>query len=124
MRAKNPPGLTHLLLRAWKDEWQHAQSFRQVEYGLRLPSKQMGVHITLILVTGNVAQIGKMERLTMDHGIRPNFPGGHLICRNGKMRVEFARHAFEAAACGGENFSEGSHIHTEIFPAAPSAAPI
>ncbi len=79
-------------------------TLRQIDDRLRLPAQEMGVQILLILITGNMAQVGDMQRLGMNDGMEIGAGGQDLVIVDGQMGVELTRHTLKAAVIGGVHF--------------------
>src|SRR5512133_1693118 len=63
----------------------------------------MSVEIALILIFGKVAEKREMPGLRMNNRMRLELARAHLVMMDGKVRIEFTRHALERRIDGGEH---------------------
>src|SRR5688572_11405672 len=103
MSTQDSHGFSHLRFRPRHDEWQNAKAFGKIDDGLRLPAKKMIVQIAPVLITLDMAQVCKMKRLTMDHGMQLNISLEHLIDMYGQMRIELAGYTLKLTVRGSEH---------------------
>ena len=100
MSPQDPHSFSHLWFRSGHDERQNAKTFGEIDNGLWLPPKKMIVQIAPVLITLDMAQVCKMKRLTMKHGMQLDISPGHLVDMHCQVRIKLAGYALIKFWCG------------------------
>ena len=63
----------------------------------------MLVQVFFVLVTWNVAQVGQVDGLGVDDGVKVRVCGTNLVVMHGQVRIEFAGHLLKSTVIGCKN---------------------
>src|SRR5512134_1292850 len=75
--------------RTRQNEWQNADPLREIEDSLRLPAQEVAIEILLFLIIRKMTEIGEMQGLRVQNGMKVYFFRTHLVVMHGQVRVEF-----------------------------------